>query len=76
MNLFNKAKINSKLEQFTKCVNCDKQFIADKRNVNRGWGVFCSKSCAVICRNNLFKLETNLKIKENRVIQLKKLGIY
>lgn len=76
MNLFNKAKIVAKLEQFTKCVNCHKQFIADKRNVNRGWGVFCSKSCAVICRNNLNSLESKLKIQENRVIQLKKLGIY
>lgn len=28
------------------CDNCDKEYEADMRNVNRGWGLCCSKSCA------------------------------
>ena len=29
-----------------KCDNCGKEYIADMRNVKRGWGLCCSKSCA------------------------------
>jgi len=28
------------------CDNCKKEYEADMRNVNRGWGLCCSKSCA------------------------------
>ena len=28
------------------CDNCGKIYDADIRNVNRGWGLCCSKSCA------------------------------
>lgn len=28
------------------CDNCGKSYIADIRNINRGWGLTCSKSCA------------------------------
>ena len=28
------------------CDNCGKVYKADMRNVNRGWGLCCSKSCA------------------------------
>jgi len=28
------------------CDNCQKEYEADMRNVNRGWGLCCSKSCA------------------------------
>lgn len=28
------------------CDNCGKEYEADIRNVNRGWGLCCSKSCA------------------------------
>lgn len=28
------------------CNNCQKEYEADMRNVNRGWGLCCSKSCA------------------------------
>jgi hypothetical protein len=28
------------------CDNCQKPYEADARNVNRGWGLCCSKSCA------------------------------
>jgi hypothetical protein len=29
-----------------KCDNCNKIYEADQRNLNRGWGLCCSKSCA------------------------------
>jgi len=28
------------------CDNCGKEYEADMRNINRGWGLCCSKSCA------------------------------
>jgi hypothetical protein len=29
-----------------KCNHCLKEYLADNRNINRGWGLCCSKSCA------------------------------
>lgn len=29
-----------------KCDNCGTEYDADTRNLNRGWGRCCSKSCA------------------------------
>lgn len=29
-----------------KCDVCDKEYYADNRNLRRGWGLCCSKSCA------------------------------
>ena len=28
------------------CDNCGKEYLADNRNLKRGWGLCCSKSCA------------------------------
>lgn len=28
------------------CDNCNKLYDVDQRNLNRGWGLCCSKSCA------------------------------
>lgn len=28
------------------CDNCNKEYFADNRNLKRGWGLCCSKSCA------------------------------
>ena len=28
------------------CDNCGKEYLADNRNLKRGWGLTCSKSCA------------------------------
>lgn len=28
------------------CDNCKKEYEADERNIKRGWGLCCSKSCA------------------------------
>ena len=33
-------------EVFRKCEYCGNVYIADKRNLKRGWGLCCSKSCA------------------------------
>ena len=32
------------------CDNCTKTYIADTRDLNRGWGKCCSKSCAASAR--------------------------
>ena len=29
-----------------KCDNCGKEYLVDTRNLNRGWGLCCNKSCA------------------------------
>ena len=29
-----------------KCDHCNAEYLADKRNLKRGWGLCCSKSCA------------------------------
>ena len=29
-----------------KCDFCNKEYMADTRNLKRGWGLCCSKSCA------------------------------
>lgn len=29
-----------------KCDNCSKEYLADNRNLKRGWGLCCSKSCS------------------------------
>jgi hypothetical protein len=69
MNLFDKARINSKKEINSKCFICEKVFIPDPRNTNRGWGLFCSKSCSTKWRN---KSKTKIDL---RNYNLKKLGI-
>jgi len=28
------------------CDHCKKEYVADTRNISRGWGLCCSKSCA------------------------------
>jgi hypothetical protein len=34
------------------CNNCKKEYLADNRNLKRGWGLCCSKSCAALNRSN------------------------
>jgi hypothetical protein len=69
MSLFKKAKIKEKREVFSNCHVCNKEFTPDKRNTNRGWGLFCSKSCATIWRN---KEKTKSDLRD---YNLKKIGI-
>lgn len=33
-----------------KCNCCGKEYMADTRNLKRGWGLCCSKSCAAKMR--------------------------
>lgn len=33
-----------------KCDNCGNEYYADSRNIKRGWGLTCSKSCAASMR--------------------------
>jgi len=40
MNLFDKAKLTSNVKPL--CLCCNKTYQPDQRNVNRGWGLFCS----------------------------------
>lgn len=58
MNLFNKAKESKELQDKgkKKCFHCNKDFLPDKRNLNRGWGLFCSKSCSTRHLNDLRSL--------------------
>lgn len=28
------------------CDHCNKEYVADPRNIKHGWGLTCSKSCA------------------------------
>lgn len=72
MTLFDKAKD----KRVTKnCHNCNKEFTPDKRNVNRGWGLCCSKSCAATYKNKLIKMSGRELIKEVRDMRLSQLGI-
>ena len=44
-----------------KCDVCGKEYKADTRNLKRGWGLCCSKSCAAKKR----ELEHKIKREEN-----------
>jgi hypothetical protein len=52
------------------CDNCGKEYKADTRNLKRGWGLCCSKSCAASKREkqkpgyNPETVERNNKIRE------------
>jgi len=74
-NLFNKAKSSESRQSKVDCLNCGNLFTPDKRNVNRGWGLYCSKSCSVQKRNELKNLNKFDKIREERNIKLRKLGL-
>ena len=74
MNLFEKAKKLSDLKEL--CLNCHQPYQPDKRNVSRGWGLFCSKSCSVTWRN----VYQHASSQSDRIImererKLKQLGI-
>ena len=51
MNLFEKAKIKD--DDSYLCLNCGEKFNPDKRNLKRGWGLFCSKRCSSEYTNKL-----------------------
>jgi hypothetical protein len=66
MTLFQKAKIKSDKKD---CYQCGSKFKPDNRNLKRGWGLFCSKSCSSKFR------EKEKTLSEIRDYRLKKLGI-
>ena len=73
MNLFEKAKKTSNLKHT--CLYCKKTFSPDQRNVNRGWGLFCSKSCSASWKSKISSMKpSDVKI-ETRERKLKQLGI-
>jgi hypothetical protein len=43
-----RVRLYSKIMGYTKrkCDNCGKEYMADNRNLKRGWGLCCSKRCA------------------------------
>ena len=43
-----RVRLYSKIMGYTKrkCDNCGKEYMADNRNLKRGWGLCCSKKCA------------------------------
>jgi hypothetical protein len=45
MNIFKKAKLREGRRIFSNCHICKTEFKVDIRN--RGWELFCSKSCSV-----------------------------
>lgn len=73
MNIFERAKLIT--DNKSQCPCCKGYFVPDKRNLNRGWGIFCSKSCSVSFRNRLSKLPKSDKIREIRDKKLIQLGI-
>lgn len=52
---------------------CSKEYMADERNLNRGWGLCCSKSCAAKLREtsrpdyNPVTVARNNRIRENKM---------
>lgn len=53
-----------------KCDNCGKMYVADMRNIKRGWGLTCSKSCAASKREKS-KLGYNPeRVKKNNIRRL------
>lgn len=69
MNLFQKAKEESKDSDKVQCYFCKDKFTPDARNRKRGWGMFCSKTCAA-----LWKVKPKSK-SEIRDYKLEQLGI-
>jgi len=50
-----------------KCDHCDKEYEADPRNLKRGWGLCCSKSCAASKREKSKPGYNPEKVKRNNV---------
>jgi hypothetical protein len=70
MNLFQKAKLESKDTDKVECYCCKSKFTPDLRNRKRGWGMFCSKSCSSKWKN---KPKSKNEIRDYKLNQL---GIY
>lgn len=60
------------------CKNCNKSFLAENREINRGYGLFCTQSCATSYNNNVISLNVNisnickhcgLSFKSNKIVK-------
>lgn len=69
MNIFKNAKKKEKRTIVSNCLSCNEEFKPDQRNRKRGWGIFCSMSCAITWRNK------KKNKSEKREEKLAKLGI-
>ncbi len=49
------------------CDNCGEKYTADDRNVKRGWGLTCSKSCAASKREKSKKSYSPAKVAKNNL---------
>jgi hypothetical protein len=70
MNLFDKAK---NTDNSYHCRHCQEKFNPDKRNLNRGWGLFCSRSCAKRFKNkldNLSESELKAELRDIKISQI------
>jgi hypothetical protein len=50
-----------------KCDNCGEEYHADNRNLKRGWGLTCSKSCAASKREKKKPGYNKKKVEENNI---------
>jgi hypothetical protein len=75
MNLFKIAREKGLKSDIKECYYCSKSFKPDKRNLNRGWGIFCSKKCSALYKIKFNLLNDGEKLSEVRNRNLKKLGI-
>lgn len=49
------------------CDNCGKEYKADNRNLKRGWGLCCSKSCAAKKREKSKPTYNAERVKRNNI---------
>jgi hypothetical protein len=49
------------------CDNCGKEYMADERNLRRGWGLTCSKSCAAYKREKSKPTYNAERVKRNNI---------
>lgn len=75
MDLFKKAKKSEKRQSQKDCLFCGDLFKPEKSALNRGWGLYCSKSCAVSHRNELKNMNPIDRKREEREKKLRQLGI-
>jgi hypothetical protein len=50
-----------------KCDNCNKEYEADERNIKRGWGLCCSKSCAASKREKSKPNYNSIRVDKNNI---------
>ena len=52
------------------CDNCKKEYEADERNLKRGWGLTCSKSCAASKREKSKKGYNHERVRRNNALRV------